>query len=454
MAHIVCITTGLTGMLHASFEIVSRLEAAGHTVLYACPWDVRERVSAQGFSYRQLPEVVFKAAPELPAYAGLGGKLKRQWIKLTTAKQRRRVAMHALGMEEFADFLRETSPDFLLLDIELAEHIITAFTFGIPFALLSQWFSGWKRPGLPPLTSAVIPDNGRPGQRLAIEWAWWRLRAKRWLDIQQQRIFTVFTDRRSILRLYAKNAGFPTGLLELYNWPPPFTYRQLPVLSMTAWELEFPHQPRPGMYYVGPMVYSERKDPGADAAVIAQLEGIIAEKRRSGKKLIHCSLSTMQEGDAAFLKRLVQALAERPEWVLVLGLGGQLKADSLGTLPGNVHAFKWIPQLQVLQHADCSINHGGIHTINECIHCCVPMLIYSGKSFDQNGCAARIAYHGLGIMADKDRDDVPAIRQKIERVLSDESLKRKVKEVHRQVEKNKGRLSEVVEQLMQTKYGR
>ena len=37
MAHVLCLTTGLTGILHASFEVVRRLEAWGHHVTYACP---------------------------------------------------------------------------------------------------------------------------------------------------------------------------------------------------------------------------------------------------------------------------------------------------------------------------------------------------------------------------------------------------------------------------------
>ena len=37
MAHILCMTTGLTGILNASFEVVRRLEKRGHRLTYACP---------------------------------------------------------------------------------------------------------------------------------------------------------------------------------------------------------------------------------------------------------------------------------------------------------------------------------------------------------------------------------------------------------------------------------
>jgi len=104
-----------------------------------------------------------------------------------------------------------------------------------------------------------------------------------------------------------------------------------------------------------------------------------------------------------------------------------LDADFLGELPNNVHVFGWIPQLKVLANADLSINHGGIHTINECVHFEVPMLVYSGKRSDQNGCAARVHYHQVGIMADKDKDESSHIRANIKEVLNQPIYRQNIK---------------------------
>jgi len=135
---------------------------------------------------------------------------------------------------------------------------------------------------------------------------------------------------------------------------------------------------------------------------------------------------------------------------MILGLGGLLETNFLSSIPSNVHPFAWVPQLSVLEQADCSINHGGIHTINECIHFRVPMLIYSGKRYDQNGCAARIDFHGIGIAADKDEDDAIAIRQKIEQLLSQASYQEKMDQIHTHYQENKGGLAKIVDQLLVT----
>ena len=59
-------TTGLTGILYASFEMVRRLETAGHRLTYACPQEVASKVQAQQITYFQLPAVNFEPAPPLP----------------------------------------------------------------------------------------------------------------------------------------------------------------------------------------------------------------------------------------------------------------------------------------------------------------------------------------------------------------------------------------------------
>ena len=58
------------------------------------------------------------------------------------------------------------------------------------------------------------------------------------------------------------------------------------------------------------------------------------------------------------------------------------------------------------------------------------MLVYSGKRFDQNGNAARIAYHDLGIRGDKDQDSPATIRQNLMTIFSDTRYKENVTMVH------------------------
>ena len=430
MAKIVCITSGLTGILNASFELVARLQSDGHDLVYASPKPVEERVRQQGIPYVQLPPILPEPGPELPAFRGPLRKLSRWWYKVRHAQSRRREALEKLDPKGFDQLLTKQKPDLLIVDIELHEYIFKAHARKVPQVLLSQWFSLWNRAGLPYLLHDTIPGKGWQGKPAMIAFSWWKVKLQRWWMFAKKRWTSVYTDRRTILLDLARQEGFPLAYLKENYWPGPFTYAHLPVISMTAQEMEFPHSPRPRLYYVGPQVYAQRIDPPASGAAPWSLEEILAHRQKTGAALIYCSVSTLSSGDQSFIRNLAQAVAPKKHWLLLIGLGGLLQGDLLGQLPENVFAFSRVPQLKVLQEADCSINHGGIHTINECIHFQVPMLVYSGKRSDQNGCAARVAFHGLGIMADKDKDQPRDIRTKIQKVLEEPTYRQNIQLMH------------------------
>lgn len=450
MAKIVVITSGLTGILHASFELVARLEAAGHSVIYACPKAVGEKVQAQGFDYVQLPAVNYFPEPELPILKGKLQKISRLYFKWKNKKSRQRVAVASLGMEEFTKTIENLNPNLWILDVELHEHIMTLVAKKKRVLLLSQWFSLWHRKGLPPLLQDTIPGENWRGNSMGLAFAWWKIKRQRWWIFWKKKIRSGGTNRRSVLKNYAQKIGFPKRYILENYWPGPFVYGELPVMNMTALELEFPHDIRPNSHYIGPMVFENRVDIQTNIEVDERLETIFKIKKETGKKLIYCSVSTYRKGDKTLLKKITEAVRGRDNWILILGLGGMLETDFLQPLPENVHAFGWIPQLKVLAQADLSINHGGIHTINECVHFGVPMLVYSGKKSDQNGCAARVHFHKIGMMADKDLDDVETIENKINSVLTEENYRKNVKNMREDFNKYKteNRLNKIVNQFL------
>lgn len=432
MAHIACLTTGLTGVLNASFEVVSRLQKDGHRVTYLSTPQIKDRIATEGIEYVEIPTINVHPAPALPHFSAPFSWFKRLRFKAINARTRKRVAISALEMKSFSNTLQSLNPDLVLIDMELHEHIITTVALNIRVALLSAWFSGWKHLGVPPINTDIIPGNGFKGSFLGMERAWLTYQFKQWIKIQRRKILDFGSDRYTVLLSYARRNKFPLNELQKYNWPSPFTYKTMPVLTMTAFELEFPHDVRPGLSYIGPMVYLDRKDTIATPAIYESLQEIFELKEQKKKSLIYCSVSSMRKGDTRFTQQIIKAVENQPDWVLILGLGGLIDPCDLGTLPVNVYAFKWVPQLEVLKHADCSVNHGGIHTINECIHFKVPMVVYSGNQFDQNGCAARIAYHGVGLMGDKEKDTPVQIQNHIQAILKENTFRSKMEKLHQQ----------------------
>ena len=435
MAKIICVTTGLTGILNSSLELVSRLKAEGHEVEYAAPRSIGERLKAERIAFTQLPEILNDPSPIVPEFKGAFKKFSRWIYKIKNKEQRIAEALKNTRPNEFEKMLEKKSPDLILIDIELHEYIFKAHQMQQRFVLLSQWFSLWRIKGLPYLLRDTIPGKGLKGSSLAIEWDWTKVNMKRTWTFIKKKVLSGGTDRRSTLKRLAKELSFPLDLIKENYWPGPFTYNDLPVWSMTALEMEFPHEPRPKLTYIGPMVFEKRKERNSLSNCNSSVEEILEYKNKIDGQLIYCNLSTLSKGDFSFLKKMIQVMKKRKKWVMIIAAGALAKNELFKSVPENVFLFEYVAQLKVLQKADLSINHGGIHTINECIHYEVPMLVYSGKKSDQNGCAARVDYHGLGVMRDKDKDGVMEMEESISRVLKDNSFKENLRRMNEKMER-------------------
>lgn len=99
-------------------------------------------------------------------------------------------------------------------------------------------------------------------------------------------------------------------------------------------------------------------------------------------------------------------------------------------LPDNVFIFKTIPQFRILSKTSVFITHGGFNSVKESIHAQVPMLVYPvDPRMDQNGNAARIVYHQLGLRGDLSKDSEKDIAQKINKLMTDVMYKKNLKEM-------------------------
>jgi len=455
MAKILICTTGQTGILNASLEVGRRLKYSGHQLLFAAPRAKGKPYWREGYSFRELPEILMEPA-------GIG-KLSRSPLKfirqnlsrLMNRRKNQQLALENTRPTAFVELCEEFRPELILIDIELHEYILAAHGTGQNYVLISQWYSLWKRKGLPYLLTDTIPGKGETGSEQWIEYDWGRISKERNAMFSRLALHTLGSDRRSTLLRLARDYSFPLSVLYENYWPGAFTYDRLPVIALAPLEMEFPHDVRPNLHYAGPMVYGERKEEPAISHRAENVETILNAAQEAGRKIILVTVSTLSRGDVDFLRRVVKAVGDEEEWTVLMSLGGKLSVeyvlgvnvdakdrikgqsgedepswvgtaaqrivnsgDTAADLPANVHAFAYIPQLRVLRAADLSINHGGIHTIHECLHFGVPMLVYHGKKSDQPGCAARVQYHGVGVMADKDVDVPSVIREKINMVLS------------------------------------
>ncbi|MEL6353070.1 MAG: glycosyltransferase [Cyanobacteria bacterium J06627_28] len=388
MAHIVIVTSGLTGLFHASLALIAQLKAAGHRVTYASPGDLAQPLADLQIPFVLLPPWQFPAEPQ-PQLS--------TWQKWRRIKSRQRQAVRTLGLEQFTRAMVSLSPDLLLIDIEMHPQIMVAVSQQFRVALLCPFFSIWRRAGVPPLHVDTSPGEGWHGQWWGMQWSWLRYSWSKRIDALRDRWQKQGLDWRSILRRTAIEIDYPfKNTFGFSHWLSPYPHdATLPVLCLHAEVLDLPHRAQPTVHYMGPMVCDTLFAQGEMSADL-----LTFLQKRQGEKLIYCGASTFSSVSQSLLRSIIALASLCPSWDFVVSLGGASAFEQLAndSLPANLCVLSWVPQLALLQRADCAIINGGPHTITECVHYEVPMLVVPMSKDDQRGNAVRAAYHGLGIV--------------------------------------------------------
>lgn len=419
VAKIFVATTGLKGIMLASFALTKRLERAGHDVVCGSPIDNSQWADANQINFLQLPDIFAEQTTTNGSRSS--NKQSGNWlVKLAKfvgrflaypVRMRRRIAQ--LRLDDCRQQLTLGKFDLLLCDVELHELILAAHSIGLPTLLLSPWLTLHPSDTCPPLNSlsSEIGDSDFSKD-------WQSLRNKNKAAETRQNFRRGFVSRKAALKRVAKRTGYPTENWLEYIWPQPFVCQNTSIISMVLEQLEFPTAPKTQMVYVGPMVDENRTAPQQSMPNF-DIEFFESQKA-AGKKIVLVTATTMSSEPTGLIEKLNAAALEHPNWLLILA------PSAANTIPkgkaANLFLFDWIPQLELLRIADLSVNHGGINTINECIYFGVPMLIYPGGQHDQNGCTARARYHRIA----KHGTNPQSIAIEIQAALVDQELKQRI----------------------------
>lgn len=409
MAHIVFVIGKLVSLQNAVSEITTRLEEAGHRVTIASMDDIGAAIEQQAIPFVQLQAM---------GRFDDKGSFVSKWLRI---KARREAELAAWQMEDKIEALQALQPDLIVVETELPALVIGLSQLGIPMATIAYFASIYKYPLVPPLHKAVLPGDGWRGTRWGIEWVWLRYRFRLLRDELRRFLRHAGLYEIAMLRHYARQVGFDFRRgASIYEWLIPVTFEAFPMLYPTPLAFDFPHTPHSHIHHLGILV-NTRAHTERDADVQTRLEALLAKHKAADgeQKLLYCAFGTAFGGDdSAFIQRVIAAVAEQPTWTLILSLGGRGSVAGLGELPPNVHAFEWVAQWRVLEQADAAIVHAGLATCLECIQYGVPMLSYPFDVNDQRGNAARVAYHQLGLVGQRDNDTPEVIQAHLQQLLN------------------------------------
>lgn len=173
-------------------------------------------------------------------------------------------------------------------------------------------------------------------------------------------------------------------------------YSKLALITQQTAAFDFPRQNLPNhIHFTGSLSNSKSRQ-----AVDFPFEQL------TEKPLIYASLGTVQNRLQSVFQEIAQACVGL-DAQLVISLGIEIRAESMGNLPGSPIVVQYAPQLELLKRTNFVITHAGMNTVME--------------SLSQ---AVRIAWTGVGKVVPLSRLGTPMLREAIVEVLTQESYKK------------------------------
>lgn len=361
MAKIAYVGLPAHGHTNPTLPVMKELVERGHELLYYNAEWFRAKLAPTGVTFRPLPE-------PLPTEREISEAL-RELIHASLIISRMSAHLARFLIEEFA---RE-QPDVVIYDSIAMWGYIAARTHHIPQICFSTTF-------------VMDGAQGAIGWRELLRFLWNGLphvpRLLRW--------------RQEMAREFGKeNSG---GITEYADLNLVFTSREF--------------HPKNGVIngrfrFVGPAI-----NPSTRTVAFPW------EQLDTGTK-IYISLGTINHLNPAFYRAVFAAFADYPAQ-FILSAGQNSDIDQLGTIPANFIIRNHVPQLEVLQHVDAFITHGGMNSVHEGLYYGVAEIVVPSH-LEQLLNGKRVAATQTGILlGDKypyGQVTAPELRQALDAVL-------------------------------------
>jgi UDP:flavonoid glycosyltransferase YjiC (YdhE family) len=288
--------------------------------------------------------------------------------------------------EQFSAELQKERPDVVVIDFVLLGAIAAAEAAGIPAVVLMHNVMSRPLPGVPPYGPGLLPARGPLG------------------------LLRDVLGRFTVDRVHIRNGGPPLNRARaLLGLPPlrsPFEQydRAARVLVLTSAAFDYQaHRLPANVRHVGTPVDDAGSPPWSPPW-----------PPDDARPMVLVSLSTLEQGQAVIMQRIVQSLAPLPVRGLVT-LGPALDPAQFKA-PPNVRLEAFVPHSAVLPQAKAMVTQCGLGTLMKALANGVPLVCIPLVG-DQPDNAARAVAHGVGIRVE--RDSTPEqIRSAIERVLT------------------------------------
>jgi len=219
------------------------------------------------------------------------------------------------------------------------------------------------------------------------------------------------------------------------------------LVNKTLAEAVINDKPSLNIVYVPQIFQTDRKTFGKDYLFTVPVsEGISIPQQIPYEKMkppiVYISLGSIIS-NKGFCKECIRAFGGKD--VSVILNTGRVKPETLGKIPGNIFAYSFVPQIEVLQHADVFLTHCGMNSVNEAMTYGVPMVAMPFIN-DQISNAKRIAELEIGKKVRSFPSSGRQLYKTVKDVCNDAHIRKRSAEVQNLL-KNEATLEEAVSQI-------
>ncbi|WP_459501130.1 macrolide family glycosyltransferase [Bacillus sp. C1] len=145
------------------------------------------------------------------------------------------------------------------------------------------------------------------------------------------------------------------------------------------------------------------------------------------KPVIFISMGTVFNEQPELYETCFEAFQDIDATV-VLVVGKKININQFEEIPANFKTYNYVPQLEILQHTDVFITHGGMNSSSEALYYGVPLVVIPVIG-DQPFVAKRVEELGAGIQLDRTNLTSEMLREAVESVLDNKSFREKSREI-------------------------
>jgi len=434
MPNIIVASYPLAENYSAAFQIADRLKKWGYNLVFIDISDVFEsQVVARGFEF----EVILGDPSLSPHLMDKDNSLLVRVQRLFRSVKRSNVAHY---VNAYDVLIEKFKPVVIVLDSRLIENTLLLSKYNIQTLVFQNLICPNKLPGVPPPNSRFIPRHSL-WSHLMTEYLWLRFFVMKTRD----RIQDNMHDRNQGLVRYAVLKELAT----LIDYPVKeyierrrflnIGIRNVPEFIVHPRELDFPHKEPVNQFYIGYPSGESDVAPSSHSDITKYIGSI---RSGSDRPLVGCILGNSGDIQLKTYKRdwtkMFEAFKIKSECDFVIFLGNDIEPDSLGICPANIHFVHYLElslTADITEYFDLLMTHADMNAITNAVHAGVPMLIfprYNGN--DQNGNAARVVYHGLGVQGKLGADSVAKIIERIDHVLGNPLYKSRVLKMKQRIQ--------------------